>query len=88
MEKQGYSMSALLTALNYKLDFSYHSSINSGRFGQENGDLLSLGVMDCTAISSVIETSVCDTELVLYDCQADDCALECLLPILHKVHLQ
>lgn len=38
MEKQGYSMSALFTALNYKLDFSGHSSISSGRFGQENAE--------------------------------------------------
>ncbi|XP_056601573.1 uncharacterized protein LOC130419136 isoform X1 [Triplophysa dalaica] len=88
MEKQGYSMSALFTALNYKLDFSGHSSVSSGRFGHENADPLSLSVMDCTAISSVIETTVCRTELFLYDCQADDSALECLFPILHKVHLR
>lgn len=88
MEKQGYSMSALLSALNHKLDFSCISSLSSGRFGQENGDVLTLSLTDFTAISSAINTSTCDTELILYDCQADDSALEVLFPILHKVHLQ
>ncbi|XP_051508941.1 uncharacterized protein LOC127414715 isoform X4 [Myxocyprinus asiaticus] len=88
MEKQGYSASALLTALNHKLDFSCHSSIGSGRFGHDSGDLLTLSFMDFTAISSAIKTSACDTEIILYDCQADDSALEILFPILHKVHLQ
>ncbi|XP_067257644.1 uncharacterized protein [Chanodichthys erythropterus] len=87
MEKQGYSMSALLSALNHKLDFSCNSSLSSGRFGQENGDVLTLSLTDFTAISSAINTSTCDTELILYDCQADDSALELLFPILHKVHL-
>lgn len=49
IEKQGYSMSAFLIALNYKLDFSYHSSMSDGRFGQENADPLSLSIMDCSA---------------------------------------
>ncbi|XP_067299767.1 uncharacterized protein [Pseudorasbora parva] len=87
MEKQGYSASALLSSLNHKLDFSCSSSLSSGHFGQENGDVLTLSLMDCTAISSAINKSACDTELILYDCQADDSALEILFPILHKVHL-
>lgn len=80
MEKQGYPTSPLLTTLNHKLDFSCHSSISSGRF--------TLSVMDCMAISCAIETSECDTELILDDCKADDSALEILFPILHKVHLR
>ncbi|ROJ33099.1 Nucleotide-binding oligomerization domain-containing protein 2 [Anabarilius grahami] len=87
MEKQGYSVSALLRALNHKLDFSCNSSLSSGRFVQENGDVLTLSLTDFTAISSAINTSTCDTELILYDCQADDSALEVLFPVLHKVHL-
>uniref|UniRef100_A0A9J8AQH0 Uncharacterized protein n=1 Tax=Cyprinus carpio carpio TaxID=630221 RepID=A0A9J8AQH0_CYPCA len=87
LEKKGYSVSSLLTALNHKLDFSSNSSLGSGRFGQENGDLLTMSRTDFTAISSTIKTSTCDTELILYDCQADDSALEILFPILHKVHL-
>lgn len=88
MEKLGYSASALLSALNHKLDFSCSFSLSSGRFGQENGDVLTLSLTDVTAISSAINTSTCDTELILFDCQADDSALEILFPILHKVHLQ
>ncbi|KTG42731.1 hypothetical protein cypCar_00005278 [Cyprinus carpio] len=87
MEKQGYPASSLLTALNHKLDFSCNSSPGSGRSGQENRDLLTMSRMDFTAISSAIKTSTCNTELILYDCQADDSALEILFPILHKVHL-
>ncbi len=85
METQGYSVSSLLTALNHKLDFSCNSSHGSGRSGQENRDLLTMSRMDFTAISSAIKTSTCDTELILYDCQAEDSALEILFPILHKV---
>lgn len=89
METQGYSVSSLLTALNHKLDFSCNSSHGSGRSGQENRDLLTMSRMDFTAISSAIKTSTCDTELILYDCQAEDSALEILFPILHKVqHLR
>ncbi|XP_077084290.1 uncharacterized protein LOC143737167 [Siphateles boraxobius] len=87
MEKLGYSAFPLLSALNHKLDFSCSSSLNSGRFGQENGDVLTLSLMDVTAISSAINTSTCDTELILFDCQADDSGLEILFPILHKVHI-
>ncbi|XP_050971862.1 uncharacterized protein LOC127168819 isoform X2 [Labeo rohita] len=87
MEKQGYPVSSLLIALNHKLDFSCNSSLGSGRFGQENGDLLIMSRMDFTAISSAIKTSTCYTELILYNCQADDSALEILFPVLHKVHL-
>lgn len=85
MEKQGYSVSSLLTTLNHKLDFSCNSSLGSGRSGQEKRDLLTMSRMDFTAISSAIKTSTCDTELILYDCQAEDSALEILFPILHKV---
>lgn len=85
MEKQGYSVSSLSTALNHKLDFSCNSSLGSGRSGQENRDLLTMSRMDFTAISSAIKTSTCDTELILYDCQAEDSALEILFPVLHKV---
>lgn len=88
MEKLGYSASALLSALNHKLDFSCSSSLSSGRFGQENGNVLTLSLMDVKAISSAINTSTCDIEFILFDCQADDSALEILFPILHKVHLQ
>lgn len=88
IEKQGYPTSPLLTTLNHKLDFSCHSSISSGRYGQENGDPLTLSEMDCMAISYAIETNVCDTELILYDCKAEDSSLEIIFPILHKVHLR
>ncbi|XP_058636693.1 uncharacterized protein LOC131543411 isoform X2 [Onychostoma macrolepis] len=88
MEKQGYSVSSLLTALNHKLDFSCSASLGSGRSAQENRDLLTMSRMDFTAISSAIKTSTCDTELILYDFQAEDSALEILFPILHKVHLR
>ncbi|XP_073764510.1 uncharacterized protein isoform X2 [Danio rerio] len=84
MWKQGH---ALLTALNNKLDFSFSSSLDSG-FAQEKEDLLTLCYMDCEAITSAIETSTFETELILYDCQAEDSALETLFPVLHKVHLR
>lgn len=83
-EKQG---NALMTALNNKLDFSFCSSFDSG-FAPEKGDLLTLCYMDCAAITSAIETSTLETELILYDCQAEDSALETLFPVLHKVHLR
>ncbi|KAL6490983.1 hypothetical protein MHYP_G00013280 [Metynnis hypsauchen] len=76
---------SLLMALHKKLDFSQSSTVNL--FGPESRKTLTLSDMDCRSISSAIQLSACDTELIMFDCEASDGTLLELFPALHHIHL-
>uniref|UniRef100_A0AAR2KW96 FIIND domain-containing protein n=2 Tax=Pygocentrus nattereri TaxID=42514 RepID=A0AAR2KW96_PYGNA len=76
---------SLLMALHNKLDFSQSSTANL--FGQESRKTLSLSDVDCRSISTAIQLSACDTELIMFDCEASDGTLLELFPALRHIHL-
>ncbi|KAL7880605.1 hypothetical protein SRHO_G00028590 [Serrasalmus rhombeus] len=76
---------SLLMALHNKLDLSQSSTANL--FGQESRKTLSLSDVDCRSISTAIQLSARDTELIMFDCEASDGTLLELFPALRHIHL-
>ncbi|XP_048860135.1 uncharacterized protein LOC125727462 [Brienomyrus brachyistius] len=85
-EDQQGATTALLQALQHKLDFSSSSLVDLS--GQEGGNDMCLSAGDCRVLFSVVQLAQVTTELVLQDCEASDAALEHLFPVLHKVCLR
>ncbi|XP_048880405.1 uncharacterized protein LOC125748407 isoform X2 [Brienomyrus brachyistius] len=85
-EDQQGATTALLQALQHKLDFSSSSVVDLS--GQEGGNDMCLSAGDCRVIFSVVQLAQVTTDLVLQDCEASDAALEHLFPVLHKVCLR
>ncbi|XP_076828431.1 uncharacterized protein LOC143474746 isoform X3 [Brachyhypopomus gauderio] len=77
---------SLMMALQKKLDFSQPSAV--GLLEQGSREPMVLSIKDCQSISSAIQLSDCDTDLIMLDCQAEDCALEQLFPALSHMRLR
>ncbi|XP_035392561.1 uncharacterized protein LOC113568372 isoform X2 [Electrophorus electricus] len=76
---------SLMMAIQNKLDFSYPSTVS--QLEESNREPMVLSVTDCKSISSAIQLSAC-ADLIMFDCQADDCALEQLFPALSHMRLR
>ncbi|XP_073719091.1 uncharacterized protein [Misgurnus anguillicaudatus] len=85
-DDQQEAANLLLSALQYRLDFS-SCSILDLTVTEENQNYLNLTMKDCKIISSVLQKSQSVVKLVLKDCEVSDSAVKRLLPVLSQVQL-
>nr|XP_055053825.1 uncharacterized protein LOC129438955 [Misgurnus anguillicaudatus] len=85
-DDQQEAANLLLSALQYRLDFS-SCSILDLTVTEENQNYLNLTMKDCKIISSVLQKSQSVVKLVLKDCEVSDSAVKQLLPVLSQVQL-
>nr|XP_055053228.1 uncharacterized protein LOC129438509 isoform X1 [Misgurnus anguillicaudatus] len=85
-DDQQEAANLLLSALQYRLDFS-SSSILDLTVTQEIENHLTLTIDDCRIISSVLQKTKSVVKLVLVDCEVSDSALKQILPVLSQVQL-
>nr|XP_055053217.1 uncharacterized protein LOC129438506 isoform X2 [Misgurnus anguillicaudatus] len=82
-DDQQEAANLLLSALQYRLDFSSCSILDL----TVTENHLNLTIKDCSVIASVLQKSQSVVKLVLEDCKVSDSALKQFLPILSQVQL-
>ncbi|XP_073671562.1 uncharacterized protein [Paramisgurnus dabryanus] len=85
-DDQQEAANLLLSALQYRLDFS-SCSILDLTVTEENQNYLNLTIKDCKIISYVLQNTKSRVKLVLEDCEVSDPALKQILPVLSQVEL-
>ncbi|XP_073719485.1 uncharacterized protein [Misgurnus anguillicaudatus] len=85
-DDQQEAANLLLSALQYRLDFS-SCSILDLTVTQEIENHLTLTIDDCRIISSVLQKTKSVVKLVLEDCEVSDSAVKQILPVLSQVQL-
>nr|XP_055053821.1 uncharacterized protein LOC129438952 [Misgurnus anguillicaudatus] len=85
-DDQQEAANLLLSALQYRLDFS-SCSILDLTVTEEIENHLTLTIDDCRIISSVLQKTKIVVKLVLEDCEVSDLAVKQILPVLSQVQL-